>query len=38
MRTRDDLEAYLLRSHMPHHEAAENLWIVRDPPRASTWS
>ncbi|MFO0695809.1 MAG: hypothetical protein U0230_19765 [Polyangiales bacterium] len=31
MRTRDDLEAYLLRSHMPHHEAAENLWIVRDP-------
>ncbi|MDQ3035771.1 MAG: YbjN domain-containing protein [Myxococcota bacterium] len=30
MRTREDIEAYLLRSNHPHHEIAEATWIVGD--------
>ncbi len=31
MRTREDIEAYLLRSNYPHREIAEATWLVGDP-------
>ncbi|MBZ0115956.1 MAG: YbjN domain-containing protein [Sandaracinaceae bacterium] len=31
MRTREDIEAYLIRSGHPHREVAENTWLVSDP-------
>lgn len=31
MRTRDDIEAYLVRSGNPHREVAEDTWLVSDP-------
>ena len=30
MRTREDIEAYLLRSNRPHREIAESTWLVGD--------
>ncbi|AKF05311.1 hypothetical protein [Sandaracinus amylolyticus] len=30
MRTREDIEAYLLRSNHPHRELAEDTWLVGD--------
>ena len=30
MRTREDIEAYLLRSNHPHREIAESTWLVGD--------
>ena len=30
MRTREDIEAYLIRSGLPHEEVEENTWIVHD--------
>ena len=30
MRTRQDLESYILRAGLPHEEVSENLWILRD--------
>lgn len=31
MRSREDIEAYLLRAGHPFEEVAENTWVVRDP-------
>lgn len=31
MRTREDIEAYLIRSKYPHEEIEERTWLVRDP-------
>lgn len=31
MRTRDDVEAYLLKSGLPHEEVEADMWIVNDP-------
>ena len=33
MRTREDIEAYLTRSELPHRELGEDgtMWLVRDP-------
>ncbi len=31
MRTREDIEAYLIRSGHPHREVAEDTWLVSDP-------
>jgi hypothetical protein len=31
MRTREDIEAYLLRSGLPHSEVEESTWLVDDP-------
>jgi hypothetical protein len=31
MRTREDIEAYLLRSELPHEEVDEAMWLVHDP-------
>ena len=31
MRTREDLESYLLDAGMAHEEVAQNTWLVRDP-------
>ncbi|MCS6800073.1 MAG: YbjN domain-containing protein [Myxococcota bacterium] len=31
MRTREDVEAYLLRSGRPYEEVGEETWLVRDP-------
>ena len=30
MRTRQDLESYILRAGLPHEEVSENLWVLRD--------
>lgn len=31
MRTREDIEAYLIRSKYPHEEIEDRTWLVRDP-------
>lgn len=31
MRTREDIEAYLLRSNLPHEEVEADMWVVSDP-------
>jgi hypothetical protein len=31
MRTREDIESYLIRSGLPHEQVEENTWILRDP-------
>lgn len=31
MRTREDIEAYLLRSGLPHEEVEADMWLVHDP-------
>ena len=35
MRTREDIEAYLIRSGHPHKEVAQNTWLVSDPSDAA---
>lgn len=35
MRTREDIEAYLIRSGHPHKEVAQDTWLVSDPSDAA---